>query len=301
MQKSTTYIKFSLVFLSLHFVSFYFLPLSLALFYGPIMYGIIYRIPIKAFAFHLVLPFSCCCYLLFNYYFDGANNEFLRLLTTTNYLLTIISMTGYFMAFYFRKKYLKLENVMLNDELLYLLWIIYCICCVFIIVSFLESINVIDVLNFNPLYLINMLIGGVFLIGFYYVVENKKEAKRVYETFPNALENSKIMEEYEKVVHIYLTESKLFLKQGISLKLLSEKINIPKHQLSILFNSYMHKSFYVLISEYRIKHAKKLIKENSNLTIESIAFECGFNSKSTFNKYFKEYTGCLPSEYRCLI
>ena len=60
----------------------------------------------------------------------------------------------------------------------------------------------------------------------------------------------------------------------------------------------MGKSFYVLVSEYRINYAKEILKEDNNITIESLAYECGFNSKSTFNKYFKEQTGYSPSEYR---
>ena len=60
----------------------------------------------------------------------------------------------------------------------------------------------------------------------------------------------------------------------------------------------MGKNFYQVVSEYRIKHAEELLKEDVNITIETLSYECGFNSKSTFNKYFKEYTGYSPSEYR---
>jgi len=40
-----------------------------------------------------------------------------------------------------------------------------------------------------------------------------------------------------------------------------------------------------------------LIPENSKFTMMSLALDCGFNSKSSFNKNFKKVTGQSPSEY----
>ncbi len=40
------------------------------------------------------------------------------------------------------------------------------------------------------------------------------------------------------------------------------------------------------------------MNEDNAITIESLAYECGFNSKTTLNKYFKELTGLVPSQYR---
>jgi AraC-like DNA-binding protein len=66
-----------------------------------------------------------------------------------------------------------------------------------------------------------------------------------------------------------------------------------------LFNDYLGKSFYRIIAEYRIENAICILKEKGDsLTIEALAYESGFSSKTSFNKYFKEITGYLPSEYR---
>jgi len=46
-------------------------------------------------------------------------------------------------------------------------------------------------------------------------------------------------------------------------------------------------------------YALDLINTNQGkLKIESLAYSCGFNSKTSFNKYFKEKTGFTPSEYQ---
>ncbi|MGY8932572.1 MAG: helix-turn-helix domain-containing protein [Flavobacteriales bacterium] len=53
------------------------------------------------------------------------------------------------------------------------------------------------------------------------------------------------------------------------------------------------------INKYRIKDARQMLSNpgNNNLTIEFIAFSVGFESKSSFNNAFKNYTGITPSFY----
>jgi AraC-like DNA-binding protein len=61
---------------------------------------------------------------------------------------------------------------------------------------------------------------------------------------------------------------------------------------------YFSKNFYQLIAEYRIAYAIKVLDEGRDIKIESLAYECGYNSTSSFNKYFKEMNGLTSSEYR---
>jgi AraC-like DNA-binding protein len=53
------------------------------------------------------------------------------------------------------------------------------------------------------------------------------------------------------------------------------------------------------VNSYRIEAFKELVAqpENKKLTLLGLAFECGFNSKSTFNDVFKKSTGKTPSQY----
>ncbi|MFE7086631.1 helix-turn-helix domain-containing protein [Sphingobacterium spiritivorum] len=94
-------------------------------------------------------------------------------------------------------------------------------------------------------------------------------------------------------------EQQLYLDTGLSADRLADEIGISRQQLSVLLNNYLGKNFYEWIAEYRIAHAVKLFREGGYiLKIESLAFQCGFNSKTTFNKYFKHYMGITPSEFR---
>ena len=66
----------------------------------------------------------------------------------------------------------------------------------------------------------------------------------------------------------------------------------------MIINSHFNKSFPDFINCYRIKRAIDLLKsENNRLTIEGVAFECGFGNRTSFYKAFKSETGKLPSEY----
>jgi AraC-like DNA-binding protein len=59
------------------------------------------------------------------------------------------------------------------------------------------------------------------------------------------------------------------------------------------------KNFYDYINCLRIEEFKRLAAapENRKYTLMALAEECGFNSKSSFNRYFKKVTGKAPSEF----
>lgn len=105
-------------------------------------------------------------------------------------------------------------------------------------------------------------------------------------------------EEFKIKLQTCLVETKLYLNADLTLDMLAEKVAIPKHHLSYFLNTYIGKSFYQLIAEYRIIHAKNRLNVDMFITIETLAYECGFNSKTTLNKYFKKSTGFAPSQYR---
>ncbi|GAA5221023.1 helix-turn-helix domain-containing protein [Membranihabitans marinus] len=94
-----------------------------------------------------------------------------------------------------------------------------------------------------------------------------------------------------------LFESKYFLYSGITLELVVEKTGYSRIQLSKLFNEFYNKNFYQLIGERRIENAIGVMTQNNNITMDSVSDQCGFNSKSTFYKYFKNYTGLTPAAF----
>lgn len=91
----------------------------------------------------------------------------------------------------------------------------------------------------------------------------------------------------------------LYTNSDLTLTELAQKINIHPNYLSQVINEKEQKNFYHYINTLRINEFIRRIStpENQQFTLLSVAFDCGFNSKSTFNKYFKQYTGQTPSNY----
>lgn len=91
-----------------------------------------------------------------------------------------------------------------------------------------------------------------------------------------------------------------YLNDGYSLQQLADSLRVTVHTASQAINEGLGKNFYELLAEYRIAHAQKLLKDPNlaHLKIEEIAWQSGYNSKSSFNTAFKKITGLTPSQYR---
>ena len=70
----------------------------------------------------------------------------------------------------------------------------------------------------------------------------------------------------------------------------------PDH-LNRLLRRFASTTFHHLLSRYRIEKCLELLHEK-NYTLTEIYSRCGFNSATTFDRQFKKWVGCLPSEYK---
>jgi AraC-like DNA-binding protein len=97
-----------------------------------------------------------------------------------------------------------------------------------------------------------------------------------------------------------MENEKPYLNENLTLKELANKLEISPNNLSQIINEKFNKNFYEFINEYRINEVKSLLADPkySHYSMLGIAFECGFNSKSTFNSVFKQFTGKTPTEFK---
>ena len=104
--------------------------------------------------------------------------------------------------------------------------------------------------------------------------------------------------ELQDKIHQLMMENKLYKDANLKLPELASQLNILPHRLSQFINDNLEKNFTVFVNEYRIAHAKDLIATDTHLKLESIGYECGFNSKSTFYAAFKKVTGMTPAQFK---
>ena len=105
---------------------------------------------------------------------------------------------------------------------------------------------------------------------------------------------------YLSKIQKFMQEEKPYLDDELSLNELAGRLKIPIHHFSMTINIELGKNFFHFVSSYRVQEAKRILSDpkSKELTILSIAFESGFQSKAAFNKAFKEETGFTPTEYR---
>jgi len=110
----------------------------------------------------------------------------------------------------------------------------------------------------------------------------------------------KDVERYKGIIGKYMVIEKPYLNRELTIYDLAAQLKIPRHFLSEVINEHMGKNFYTLINDYRVEEVKRRIVDPAYkyLTILAIAYDSGFNAKSSFNTIFKEMTGMTPSEYQ---
>jgi AraC-like DNA-binding protein len=112
---------------------------------------------------------------------------------------------------------------------------------------------------------------------------NEKETATLYDAVENLMQ-----------------QEHLFLDPNLTLASLSKRLKVSSQKLSMVVNSLSGTNFNEYINRYRVTHAQQILKDpsRSNLNIAAIAYDCGFNSLSTFNTAFKKNTGKTPSGFR---
>lgn len=107
------------------------------------------------------------------------------------------------------------------------------------------------------------------------------------------------LSELLKRLELLMTKDKVFLNPDLNLELLSKYLEISEKHCSHILSKGVEMNFNQYVNNFRIATFKERIKQGQNktFTLTSIAYDCGFNSKSTFNRVFKSTCGVTPSEF----
>jgi len=102
-----------------------------------------------------------------------------------------------------------------------------------------------------------------------------------------------------EVLTKYMETEKPYLDPNLNLIDLAKSLDMTRAQLSEVINLGIGKNFNDFINERRVEAVKLMIKNerHKELNLLGLAYDCGFNSKSTFNRVFKKWTRQSPTEY----
>ncbi|MCB1309875.1 MAG: helix-turn-helix transcriptional regulator, partial [Leptospiraceae bacterium] len=95
-----------------------------------------------------------------------------------------------------------------------------------------------------------------------------------------------------------LRTERLYADEDLTLDKLAASVQIQPAQLSELLNNVMGVDFRSYVNDFRISAAKQMLIQELDRSVLSIGFAVGFNSKSAFNRNFKNIAGQTPAAYR---
>ncbi|MBC7568827.1 MAG: helix-turn-helix transcriptional regulator [Spirosoma sp.] len=105
----------------------------------------------------------------------------------------------------------------------------------------------------------------------------------------------------ERLAHLltYMTNEKPHLDADLSLTDLARRLHTNSVILSQVINTGTGQNFNDFVNRYRVDEFKQQIRDpaNAHLSFLGLALDCGFNSKATFNRAFKKFTGGSPKEF----
>ena len=128
------------------------------------------------------------------------------------------------------------------------------------------------------------------------IVATKEVQKEKYAKSGLKDDASEIL--FQELTHL-MTDKTIYQNGELSVGELASILKVHPNHLSQIINAREGKNFYEYVNSFRIEEFKRLIiiPENQKVTLLSLAYDCGFNSKSSFNRYFKKSTGQTPSQY----
>lgn len=129
--------------------------------------------------------------------------------------------------------------------------------------------------------------------------QNNSEKKETEKYTRSGLKEAQA-EKYLARLLAYMEGKKPYLDGNLNIHDLSQKTGISRHHITQVLNETYRKNFFVFVNEYRIREVIERFNDPryNKYTILAIALDAGFNSKTTFNLFFKSQTGQTPSKYR---
>ncbi|MDN5202761.1 helix-turn-helix domain-containing protein [Fulvivirgaceae bacterium BMA10] len=193
-----------------------------------------------------------------------------------------------------------LKKLIVYYRLLWIIWVPFIITFLLFFRFQLQYISIVLALYFLMLILtyLTLWIGLESLKKGNLIFLKPNEEKTANKNF-GKLTKAEIQNCISKIIRL-MDQDKMYLNENLSLRELAIKLNADPNLISFVLNNHMEKNFYDFVNSYRIEEVINKLNDPSykHLTLLGIAMESGFNSKTTFNRVFKQVTGMTPSAFQ---
>lgn len=271
-------------------------------------------IPIVIYAFHLVirgenvkyrtfvLPFILATLLLLTslyilIFYDPYQFVYWRRVVGFSTVLAflVVFIKSFFIANLTDKNYILINGSLLIKQLNTLYFFYFGFLSILIYLDFVDKTPEVSALLLNPRPLMSVVVIFSMILKVQLLNKTKGKLSEMYTVDkPTSLQ----LENYKNKLETHFATSKIYLQNDLCIDEISEEINIPSNHIRYLFKYYLERDINHFIAEYRVGYAIELMWEKGDkYNLNAISHESGFRSRGTFNKYFKVFTGSLPSEY----
>lgn len=311
-------------------INYWLIPMGTAI--APLIYFYVKSITISSFVFkksdmwHFAIPITLVIYRISIYTYDSlqlgfndTQNGYLKInldeaivlpsLNFVSFVQMLLYLAFTFQLFYHYRK--KINEFFSNTYKLELRWILSFLVAFTVLFLYSTGQDIIGSLytnlSYTQRYWLNILMALVVLyVGIKgYFTDTTKLKKLEFSftphpiTVPEHNEVSEISEKDIAVVREYMETKKPYLNPELNLITLSRKLTMSRSQLSEIINDGFGKNFNDFVNAYRVEAVKKMLGEGKQkqLSLLGIAYECGFNSKATFNRVFKKMATISPTEF----
>lgn len=232
-----------------------------------------------------------------NNYFDWIIYVYLDVLQISVYVI--------WSFFKFRLIYLFIKPILLKNDIRQVFWLQFFIISnivtlLFIILLLLFLSKIIYIPNWDSWFARLVTFSNFIFINSTVYFALKIPDLYISLKYKNGELPDAIQKRYVAKLANFMEGHKPYLNPSLSLNSLADELSISPKHLSKIINNSFQQNFYHYINSYRIEECKKMFidETNNQKNIMTIAFECGFNSKNTFNSAFKKATDMTPTEFR---
>ena len=310
-----------------YYDTWYHLTLDLNWSYGPLMYLYVkaqavqnYRFTKKDFwvLIPIIAQIICSVYVRSqNFFWDGIR-ESLTLLGYHSYAYwrnySTVPIIASVLIIYFSYRSLKLLNRLViqdvnKDNLKWVKSLVrlfgsYYVLVLIILVSdlviYLTTVSP-DYYYFKRFYYYPFFIG-IAIILYWFGISNviRSDQRVLLKRKELSSSKKKGLDDIAQKLAALMEAEEIYKNPELTLQSLADQLAIKPYLLTKSLNEVIKKSFTDYINEFRVAKLKALVNDpaNDKFTLLSLAYEAGFNSKSSFNRAVKKHLGISPSELK---